>query len=208
MTDRRKHARPRRPAVPAARIDVAFQTAAWRRRLPSAARICARAGRAAVASGWAKSGRRRSGASKSRPPVAIAILLSDDAAIAALNYDFRGKNAPTNVLAFPATPMPPAPTGVARDPRVPLGDIIVAFETTRREAASQGKTLAHHLTHLIVHAVLHLLGFDHRRLRAARVMETLEIEILAQMGIADPYRPIAAAKPPARPRAAARKRRR
>ncbi len=125
----------------------------------------------------------------------VSLLACDDARIAALNAEFRGKPLPTNVLSWPAwdlapeTPgeAPEAPeTGTPDDPE-PLGDIALAYETCAREAAGQGKRFADHVTHLIVHSTLHLLGFDHETDADAERMEETEITVLAQMGIADPY---------------------
>ncbi len=125
----------------------------------------------------------------------IALLACDDARIAALNAEFRGKPAATNVLSWPTwdlsaeedgeAPEPPE-TGTADAPE-PLGDIALAYETCAREAIEQGKSLEAHLTHLVVHSTLHLLGFDHIRDKDAALMEKTETEILAQLGVADPY---------------------
>jgi len=104
------------------------------------------------------------------------ILLADDAKLQALNAEFRGKNQPTNVLSFPAS---------ARGPY--LGDIAIAFGVAAREAKAGEKPFSAYSTHLVVHGVLHLLGYDHVRAREARVMEALETKILADLGIADPY---------------------
>lgn len=127
----------------------------------------------------------------------IALLACGDARIAELNGRFRGKARPTNVLAWPAVqlsppsegarPAPPV-TGTSADPAA-LGDIAIAYDTCAREAEEQGKTLADHAAHLVVHAVLHLLGYDHARRGDAHLMEATERAILAQMGIADPYDP-------------------
>ena len=119
-------------------------------------------------------------------PVVISLMLSDDAAIRALNRAWRGQDKPTNVLSFPAS----TPAG-APGPR-PLGDIALAFETVASEAEAEGKALADHAAHLIVHGVLHLLGYDHETETDAEVMEALEIKALARLGIADPYRDLAA----------------
>ena len=111
----------------------------------------------------------------------ISVQLVDDAQIRALNAQWRGVDKATNVLSFPA-----APAGkVAVAPL--LGDIVLSFETAEREAAEEGKTLADHCVHLIVHGFLHLLGFDHEDAAEADRMEALETEILAKLGIADPY---------------------
>lgn len=111
----------------------------------------------------------------------LSVLLCDDATIRTLNRDWRGIDKPTNVLSFPAaSPLPPAA-------RPLLGDLAVALETVRREAMQDGKTVADHLSHLIVHGFLHLVGHDHETDREAEAMESLEIRVLAGLGIADPY---------------------
>ncbi|MBV9566899.1 MAG: rRNA maturation RNase YbeY [Hyphomicrobiales bacterium] len=111
----------------------------------------------------------------------ICVTLLDDARIAALNLKWRGRDAPTNVLSFPAPSGPVLPA-----PRC-LGDIAFAFETVEREAREDGKTFDDHLTHLAVHGILHLLGHDHLSDAEARRMEALEMRILASIGVADPY---------------------
>jgi probable rRNA maturation factor len=116
----------------------------------------------------------------------ISILLADDAAVRDLNRTWRGQDKPTNVLSFPANPQPGAP-----GPRS-LGDIALAFETVAAEAQAEGKALADHAAHLIVHGVLHLLGYDHETEAEADEMEALEVNALALLGIADPYREMAA----------------
>lgn len=120
----------------------------------------------------------------------VAVRLADDAAIQELNRSWRGKDAPTDVLSFPAGP-PPAglPAGLGW----PLGDLALALETSAREAAEEGKPLADHLTHLVVHGTLHLLGHDHEQPAEAEAMEALERRILAALGVPDPYRAEAAA---------------
>jgi len=112
----------------------------------------------------------------------ISILFTGDAAIAALNREWRGKDYATNVLSFPAEAMP-MPAGEAR----PLGDIVLAAGVVAREAAEQGKTLPDHASHLIVHGLLHLLGFDHETGDEAEAMERLEAAILKGLDISDPY---------------------
>ncbi|WP_262272100.1 rRNA maturation RNase YbeY [Microvirga yunnanensis] len=114
------------------------------------------------------------------------VLLADDAQIRELNRTWRGKDKPTNVLSFPA-PEQPGATG----PRH-LGDIALAYETLVLESEEESKELAHHFAHLIVHGVLHLLGYDHEVEAEAEIMEGLEVKALATLGIADPYRDMAA----------------
>ncbi len=124
----------------------------------------------------------------------IALLACDDARIAELNAEFRAKPAPTNVLSWPSEDLSaehdgdaPLPPEADPDGEIALGDIAIAWETCAREAADQGKTMQDHVTHLIVHGVLHLLGYDHIRDRDATLMEELEARILGTMGIDDPY---------------------
>ena len=163
--------------VGAQRITVAVDVRAadWRRRWPDAEAAVRQAALAAV----------RAGASAIAAPdgIEISLVLADDAAVQALNRDYLGCDAPTNVLAFPqgtesaaATPGP-----------VLLGDVVLALETVSREAAAQGKSAIDHARHLVVHGVLHLLGFDHDTAAAATDMERREAAILAGLGIADPY---------------------
>jgi probable rRNA maturation factor len=110
----------------------------------------------------------------------LSVVLTDDAAIRILNRDHRGKDKPTNVLSFPGF----APD---EDPTPLLGDIVVAFETVAREAGEEGKPIADHFSHLIVHGMLHLFGYDHETEADAEIMEEEERRILASLGIADPY---------------------
>lgn len=124
-----------------------------------------------------------SGAGADEEEREIALLFTDDQSIAAINADWRGTNKPTNVLSFPASPDMPIPDG---EPR-PLGDIVLSHGVIAREAAEQGKTLHDHTAHLIVHGVLHLLGFDHETDEEAGEMERLETSILKGLGISDPY---------------------
>ena len=115
--------------------------------------------------------------------VEIALLFTHDDAVADLNAEWRGKQGPTNVLSFPAPSGMPVPKG---EPR-PLGDIVLAYGVISREAAAQGKTLHDHTAHLIVHGVLHLLGFDHETGADAEDMERLETSILKGLGVSNPY---------------------
>jgi probable rRNA maturation factor len=155
-------------------IAVAERSPLWRRRLPMARGLCIRAARAAMA---------RAGKVPRRAE--LSIVLGDDALLRALNKQWRGRDKPTNVLSFPASggALPRAP-----DSPVLLGDVVLAFETVAAEAKAQGKPLGDHLSHLVVHGVLHLFGFDHKAAAAAKRMEALEVAVLTGLGIADPYR--------------------
>ena len=114
----------------------------------------------------------------------LAVMLTNDGGIRTLNCNWRGIDKATNVLSFPAL----QPTGDAPDdmPRM-LCDIAIAYETTRREADEEAKPFEHHLSHLAVHGFLHLIGYDHENDDDAEAMEALERDILAQLGIPDPY---------------------
>lgn len=119
----------------------------------------------------------------------VSVVLADDDFVRRLNRYHRGKDGPTNVLSFPAGGAP----AVSGTPPL-LGDIVLAGGTVAREACIQGKAPADHLAHLVVHGLLHLLGYDHQDDEGAREMETLETTILARLGIPDPY----AVDPPVR----------
>ncbi len=146
-------------------IDVDIEHAAWTSAVPDIEAVVERAAR--LAGGDAIG--------------SIAILLTDDDAVRDLNARFRDKDRPTNVLSFPGAdmPMPGQPPH--------LGDIVLAHGVCAGEAEAQGKTMASHLTHLVVHGVLHLLGRDHMTEAEAEAMEAEEKVILAELDIADPY---------------------
>ncbi|WP_281973463.1 rRNA maturation RNase YbeY [Ruegeria faecimaris] len=124
----------------------------------------------------------------------VSLLGCDDARIAQLNTEFREKASPTNVLSWPAedlaadsagqTPILPEPDFSGE---IALGDIAISYDTCAREAAEAGKNMDDHVTHLIVHGLLHLLGYDHIRDLDATLMEGVEVEILGKLGIDDPY---------------------
>lgn len=116
----------------------------------------------------------------------LAIMLTDDAGIRTLNQNWRGIDKPTNVLSFPALQPPEGADEPDDMPRM-LGDIAIAYETMRREADEQEKSFSNHLSHLAVHGFLHLVGYDHEKDDEAEEMEALEREILATLGIPDPY---------------------
>jgi probable rRNA maturation factor len=127
------------------------------------------------------------------PAAEVAVLLADDAAVRRLNGAWRGLDRATNVLSFPAV----APEATAEAPH--LGDIALAYETVRGEAEAEGKALAHHVAHLVIHGFLHLIGHGHDTASEAEAMEALEVAALARLGIADPYAgsELAAARPAA-----------
>ena len=155
-------------------IEVSVHCDAWLAACPEAETLAATAARA-VLSGTAG---KLAGA-----PVILGLVLTDDAEQRGLNRTYRGRDAATNVLSFTIAD-PAVPAGAP----VLLGDVVLAFATIEREAAEQQKSLADHLRHLVVHGVLHLLGFDHQRADDAAAMEAREIEILATLGVPDPYR--------------------
>lgn len=117
--------------------------------------------------------------------VALTIALSNDDEVRDLNSQYRGKDQPTNVLSFPAGDFPLDPD--MQSVREFVGDIILAYDTIEQEAVADGKPFAHHAVHLAVHGVLHLLGYDHEYDESAEEMERIEIEVLASLGIPNPY---------------------
>jgi probable rRNA maturation factor len=170
-------------ALPRAARAVALrvEAPAWRRALPGAAGLARRAAVAALRAGAAlKAGESRPSL---RPSGGLCLVLADDDLQRRLNHEYRGRDKSTNVLSFDGAP-------------AALGDVVLALETIAAEAEAQGKPLADHVAHLVVHGVLHLLGYDHETQGQARSMERLEIEILAGLGIGDPYH-----LPPARMKA-------
>lgn len=142
-------------------IEVEIDSEGWTQALPDAAEVVERA--AAAALGTVEGD--------------VVVLLADDAAVQDLNARFRDKDRPTNVLSFPA----------AESAFPHLGDVVLGYAYCAAEATAQGKTLSDHLSHLVVHGVLHLLGRDHEDDAEAEEMEAEEREILAELGVADPY---------------------
>lgn len=151
-------------------VDVVVESEEWDSRPGLDARLAGAAEAALAAAGVA-----------TLPQGEIAVLLTDDEGVAALNARWRGKASPTNVLSWPAT----SPKLLALSPMI--GDIAIAYETSAAEAAAEGKSFEDHVTHLLVHGVLHLLGFDHEEEADAEAMEGLERAVLATLGVADPY---------------------
>jgi len=125
----------------------------------------------------------------------ICVLACDDARIAGLNREFRARARPTNVLSWPAFELAPEhpggrpapPPQSTAGPRLSLGDVAIALQTTRREAEASSTPLKDHVIHLILHGCLHLLGFDHEAEADAETMEGTETRALARIGVADPY---------------------
>lgn len=126
------------------------------------------------------------------PVIEVGVRLSDDASVRVLNRDYRDKDKPTNVLSFAALESAEDADAFLMAPDMPLmlGDIVIARETCAREAVDQKKSLKNHLVHLAVHGTLHLVGYDHMVDDEAEEMEELERQILAGLGIDDPYAPI------------------
>ena len=145
-------------------IDVEVEDASWTTALPDAEALTVRAAQAVLDNEGATG-------------EGVTLLLTDDATVRDLNARFRQKDAATNVLSFPAPP----------NPEKHFGDVALAYGVCAREAAEQGKPLAHHLQHLVAHGVLHLLGYDHMTDAEAEAMEGLERVVLAGLGISDPY---------------------
>ena len=187
-------------------IDVEIEDAAWTAALPDAQAVTRKAAEAVliltrkagagdheVVGGALRARRVRCTAPKPPPSASppppphaaatgedswtLTALLTDDAAVAELNLRFRNQDKPTNVLSFPAPP----------NPERFLGDVALAYGVCAREAAEQGKPLSHHLQHLVAHGVLHLLGYDHMNDDEAEAMEGLERQVLAGLGVPDPY---------------------
>ena len=158
-------------------IAVAIEDPSWDKLAPDAARLLRRAARDALAQA------KKDGWKGSRIGHEISFVLTDDKRMRALNRDYRGKDKPTNVLSFAALDADRPKSGM---PWL-LGDVVLASGVIAREAKAHRKSLTDHLSHLAVHGVLHLLGYDHEQDRDAEAMEALEIAALARMGIANPY---------------------
>ncbi len=164
---------------PDGEIAVAIEHDAWVQRLPGVEAFCRRAALAALT--------RAAFALPEITPdrLEISLVLADDRTVRDLNRQYRGQDKPTNVLSFAA--LDDEEEDLPAEGPVLLGDVVVAFETTAAEASSEAKPFDHHLAHLVVHGVLHLLGYDHQDETEAEEMEGEERLILAMLGIGDPY---------------------
>jgi probable rRNA maturation factor len=163
-----KASRPPRRRAPS--VDVVIESARWQK-APRTASVVRRAIEAA---------------SPARARNAeLSVILTSDRAVRSLNRRWRGRDKSTNVLSFPT----PAPVGKRPWRGAPrhLGDIVLAYETVAREARAEGKPLDHHIAHLALHGFLHLLGYDHESHGQAEAMERRERQILARLGVPDPY---------------------
>lgn len=161
-----------RAKVPLLQVDIVYRAGAWRSlgKIAGGIRRSARAAHLAAV---------RQGKGPHR--VAVVIALSNGADVRALNSAFRGKDKDTNVLSFPA------PAAVETGPSRPLGDVILSYETVVAEASERGMSPVDHLQHLVVHGVLHLLGYDHVEDGEAALMEGLESQVMLSLGMSDPY---------------------
>lgn len=158
------------PAISGPSLDIRTQSRRWREVADLRPRIVA-----AVEAGLALA------PVKTLPGAELSLLLTDDKRIRIVNRDWRGFDKATNVLSFPAAP----PEKIASSPII--GDIVLAFETVAREAEAEEKSFGDHLSHLVIHGLLHLVGEDHETEDQAERMEALETAALARLGIADPY---------------------
>ena len=153
---------------PGLEIDINVEAAGWADLVPQLEQIISAAA-AAVVAACLHDGR----------DTELSVLMTSDERMTGLNREWRGKDGATNVLSFPGHLHGPGP--------LLLGDIALALETVRVEAVKSGIPVADHLSHLVVHGVLHLLGYDHKTEFEAQRMETLETDILRSLGISDPY---------------------
>jgi probable rRNA maturation factor len=174
---------------PPSTIALTVGAPAWRRYLADPEAVCRRAVAATLAGVPAPSWLARA---------EVSVLLADDATVRRLNADYRGQDRATDVLSFPTFEhvLEDAPGHPSPGP-VPLGDVVLGLETVRTEAAAAGTPFVHHVSHLLVHGCLHLLGYDHQTTADAARMEGLERGILARLGITDPYGGAAAVPAPA-----------
>lgn len=180
------------PGISRLEIAVSLQDAAWTDRLEDLENLAERS--IGTALRYLQS---RDLAEPVKGVVEVSLLFADDAAVAEMNRTYRGRSGPTNVLSFPnmdasdlqtSGPLPGPPAHADAGPPQLLGDIVLARQTVQREAAEQSKPLRDHTLHLLIHGLLHLLGYDHEDEAEAEEMEALEVAVLADLGVPDPYR--------------------
>lgn len=162
-------------------MEVLHKAGNWLEILPEYEELCGRACKVAIVNTHIM---------REVPWVEVAITLTDNAEMQALNNQYLDKNAPTNVLSFPQHKWDPydfAAIDLDRDKPCMLGDILLSAETVVQEAEAQGKSVQQHVEHLVVHGTLHLLGYDHVQKEDAAQMEELEITILEKLGVSNPY---------------------
>ena len=161
-------------------VDISISCLSWQDALPDIEEICRKAVTTAVLSVLKLS-------SKAIPPIEVSLVLSDDNFIQGLNSQYRQIDRPTNVLAFPGDDLADCLTPHSTSVPALLGDVVVAYESAASEAHDENKSLADHLSHLVVHGTLHLLGYDHENEDDAAVMEALEIKVLGSLDVQNPY---------------------
>jgi probable rRNA maturation factor len=164
--------------TPEDRLDICIDAPGWVQRFDDIEALCRLAVDAAMAAAAAE-----------RRERAVSVLFTDDATMRRLNASYRGQDRATNVLSFPTEADGGAVEITGCEPRL-LGDIAIGLEAVLREAEDEGKPPADHVCHLIVHGTLHLLGYDHTDDAEADVMERLEVQVLAGLGVPDPYQPL------------------
>jgi len=157
-------------------VDIETSAPAWYEAFPDVEAICRRAAQAAFA--------------VAGPPAncaEVSLVLADDVRMRNLNRDYRGEDRPTNVLSFAALDAGRPDVSLGADEPLLLGDVVLAYETIASEAIRNGRSPADHLSHLVVHGMLHLFGYDHRTDAEADAMERLEVRVLENLGVPDPY---------------------
>lgn len=177
--------------TPRTDIAVVIDAATWAEALPDLENDAGRAAAAAVDAALSDGNGRHCASiyAAQDAGLSLSVVFAEDAAVRRLNRDYRGLDKPTNVLSFATLDdMPNRPGQIPMgDEPIEIGDVIVAFETARREANEASLPLIDHTRHLVVHGVLHLFGYDHEEEADAEVMETLEIRILSSLGVPNPY---------------------
>ncbi len=164
-------------------LEVTIRDPRWRQVVPDAETLVAQAARATLSMAHCGLGRHSCA-------IEASLTLADDALLRDLNHRYRGQDKPTNVLSFPADDDAAWPRSDNREENAPptlLGDVVIGRQTALREAEDQDKAVRDHLCHLVVHGMLHLLGYDHEKDPEAEEMERLEVEILSTLGVGDPY---------------------